>query len=1019
MPSPSSKYAPYYSGHQGTFETFLQEYESLADRCMLSGPQRVGTIVCYMAPSVREVLKSVNRFCSHDWSDYRQFLVDIFGTPRHLVARQELLNFVQDSSRKRMFCEDDVLQYYRQFSSFAAPIAHTRHLSEMQRDAAFWCGFHPTDRSMLQPALLTKYPYKAHDDPFPFDDVLSCARAAFAYHDPFLSWPQEEPFKHQSVKREQSVSKHVPPVTFGFRVLKRNDTLNDETMGDPSELPTSSPDPQPPSDFPSSFSTSAFQPQTEPTLVHSEPEAEDQPELEPATNLSTPPSSLPHPTPSSVSYSLATSGTDDDPELTFLPSASSVPSVELECPSSPMQRTTEDHLKPEPVRTPSIVLISHSLPSTLSLDSLNAGNAEPPENRVPLPSMFSVPSASSDLSPASLSPSLVLDDLKLESTPAPIVTVLLSSPERPPLSSSNIVPQLPPPLKYTPSVPVSPHHSSTILTPLSLLRLSPNGLITPPSPSPLEVTMFGPISPPLEVPPDELISSYSPPSLPPQRPPGLTPIALQVSTPLESSLPATSTQPVRHMSIPADSLSTPLQIAPSRLPSLLLSGPAPVNFVFPLSIPAISVSDLVKTLSSQTHEFSSKDEDLAGSRSDAAKPRNAFAYQFRREQYTLHPPCFVFDPGGLASALDLTHEYAFERSPRPPSASITESSITAPSHVCQAQRRNSVVVSRSTLTPSVNDDITSTPPPLPSSPRPYDPIPAPFTSIDYAPPHSFEPSNSPLTDVPSSCSSSCPTSCPPSFLLVEESVFRHAPYLDPRLLHHVDLFRYHHHSSLSLLTDIPSLCPPSFPLVDESPFRHAPYLDPRLLHFNRSRPLAHSHHFLFLFLTSLLSFVTPSLTTLAFRLLSSPSSLSVQPSSTHTARADDRQRKSKPRGSTHDTPVPTLIHADIRTIFTAKTLEEAARRSLTGDGQDFDPPGGVRILRALGPKSHVFGTFGLGPASRGSPTISVSRSHGVVLRYRSPSIAFPLLSIRYTHTHTLSLSLLPFVTFPIPSRHRQ
>ncbi|KAH9168986.1 hypothetical protein EDB89DRAFT_1988286 [Lactarius sanguifluus] len=109
MPSPSSKCAPYYSGRRDTFEEFLAHFEALADDHVLSDAQRVEAIVRYMAPSVRELLRSTEEFCPHDWPHYRQFLVDVFGTSRDPVARQKLLEFIQDSSRRRMFCEDDVL----------------------------------------------------------------------------------------------------------------------------------------------------------------------------------------------------------------------------------------------------------------------------------------------------------------------------------------------------------------------------------------------------------------------------------------------------------------------------------------------------------------------------------------------------------------------------------------------------------------------------------------------------------------------------------------------------------------------------------------------------------------------------------------------------------------------------------------------------------------------------------------------------------------------------------------------
>ncbi|KAH9049565.1 hypothetical protein EDB84DRAFT_1649977 [Lactarius hengduanensis] len=59
--------------------------------------------------------------------------------------------------------------------------------------------------------------------------------------------------------------------------------------------------------------------------------------------------------------------------------------------------------------------------------------------------------------------------------------------------------------------------------------------------------------------------------------------------------------------------------------------------------------------------------------------------------------------------------------------------------------------------------------------------------------------------------------------------------------------------------------------------------------------------------------------------------------------------------------------------------------------------------RALAPKSYIFGIFGLGPASRGSAAIPVSRSHGVLTI--APSLS-PSANI-HTHTHSLSLSLSP------------
>ncbi|KAH9031573.1 hypothetical protein EDB84DRAFT_1600373 [Lactarius hengduanensis] len=982
-------------------------------------------------------------------------------TPRHQATREKLLNYVQESARKRMYCEDDVLQYYRKFICLSIPLVHTGHLSEVERDAAFWCGFHPKDRSRLRSPLLAKYPYQLDDDPFPFADVLSCARAAFAYRDPFPSWPQEEPFKPRNVRAEPPVVKHVPRDTYGFRIAPRPIASNAETapskLFSPWQLTT---DPQ--LHFPSSLSRSelpdtpetARMPLTPPFSSISPTDSE---RLQPATDVQpkneleptfTSPSSLPHHIPSS--YSFAPSATDDNSELTFMPAASLVSSVVLESPPSPMRWTTEDLLKREPVRTPSIIPVSLSLPSTLSLASSSAGNvpeiepeivspdirllspsspiisesqpahAHSPTNgqpeavsasvssqaslplispaspRTPLlpfsftkgisgllfvppapaprsvslaaltpsspkpslstPSSFEIPSpklasspnalspppdpflaplalpltletspsistpgllsvshAPSDLPPATLSPSLVLSDLELKSTPASLLdsdTVSLSFPECLPSSSSGINLPLPAPLKFSPSAPVSPLPlpiDFTILTPPGLLRLSPNVPITPPSLSPLEVTTFSPISPPLEALPDVLFSSP----------------------------PAPSTQSICRKPIPADSTHSPLQVVFCS-PSLSGPDPAYVDFAFPLSIPAISVSDLVKTLSSQTHEFSSKDEDLAGSRSDAAKPRDAFAYQFQREQYTLHPPCFVFDPGGLASALDLTHEYAFERSPRPPSASITESSITAPSRVRQAQRRNSHASSPAVFATPLQTDLCA-------------------LYVNRLRPASL------LRALP--------------FIACRRTLL--VPLFVPHLM--PSLFPFSRRIAVSPRavsgpsTALPYI--PLSPLLSSPPLHYFPPHLPRLL----------------------------------------------RPRSNSLARADAHQRKLKTRGSlitTHDTPVPTLVHADILTIFTAETPEKLARRSLTGDGQDFDPPGDVRIARALAPKSYIFGIFDLGPASRGQLPfrIRVLTASRLAIDHHIP---LPSFHLPRTHTHTLSLSLLPLARPPLVAVDRR
>jgi len=49
MPSKQSKLAPFYSGEvKHPIEDFLDEYEELADKCGLTSPQKVETVIWYI-----------------------------------------------------------------------------------------------------------------------------------------------------------------------------------------------------------------------------------------------------------------------------------------------------------------------------------------------------------------------------------------------------------------------------------------------------------------------------------------------------------------------------------------------------------------------------------------------------------------------------------------------------------------------------------------------------------------------------------------------------------------------------------------------------------------------------------------------------------------------------------------------------------------------------------------------------------------------------------------------------------
>ncbi|KAH8999752.1 hypothetical protein EDB92DRAFT_1940577 [Lactarius akahatsu] len=157
-------------------------------------------------------------------------------------------------------------------------------------------------------------------------------------------------------------------------------SLNDETTGNPGELPTSSsPDPQPPSDFPSSFSTSEFQ------LTPAYSGVDVQPETEPASMSLDILSSFPASPSDSES---ACSATDDQLEPVSLSLVSPAP--------------------PSSFHTPLLAPVAAEVPEIAPFSP-----TEPPANLAPLPSAFPVLPASCDLPPATLSPLLISDPCTL------------------------------------------------------------------------------------------------------------------------------------------------------------------------------------------------------------------------------------------------------------------------------------------------------------------------------------------------------------------------------------------------------------------------------------------------------------------------------------------------------------------------------------------------------------------------------------------------------------------------------
>ena len=242
----------------------LEEFESLASDCKLTDPQRVDALPRYVDRSTCELCKVLNGYRSHDWLRFRQSLLNVFGSiiPRHIVMKKKLCNYVRDTSGRQMDCQEDVLQYYRQFVGLSAPLVNTGHLSEEDRDAAFFNGFNSNDRKLFVPRLLAKHPFQPYDIPFHFEDIYDCARGEFAYYDRFSPsrLPNHPLFEPPSVRREWPFVSSAETTTTPFV-----------------ELPTPSPS-TPVVPAPSSYSSLASELQHAPVPSAMEDKSESKPE---------------------------------------------------------------------------------------------------------------------------------------------------------------------------------------------------------------------------------------------------------------------------------------------------------------------------------------------------------------------------------------------------------------------------------------------------------------------------------------------------------------------------------------------------------------------------------------------------------------------------------------------------------------------------------------------------------------------------------------------------------------------
>ena len=200
MPSKRSKLAPFYSGEvEHPIEDFLDEYEELADKCGLTGPQKVETVIRYVDRSQRHVWQALPGYIDRKWDDFRDELCEEYVNPttEGQFSKQKLLDFANKYARKRMGDETDVINYQRKFNSLGKTLLDSGRITKGEYNAIFWRGFHLEDRQEMHERLIAKHPDKPKGQAFSIKEVLKIARAVFSGDNDFL-YQEPPPRRNES-----------------------------------------------------------------------------------------------------------------------------------------------------------------------------------------------------------------------------------------------------------------------------------------------------------------------------------------------------------------------------------------------------------------------------------------------------------------------------------------------------------------------------------------------------------------------------------------------------------------------------------------------------------------------------------------------------------------------------------------------------------------------------------------------------------------------------------------------------
>jgi len=212
MPQPTK--TPFFAGMSDEpIADFLSDYGELADGHRLTDRQKVETVLRYIPYSLKDLWKSLPGYATGNWMTFKRELERLYPDmdAETRYSRQGLTELVNLSARTRMRDEKDVLDYYRRFLAISNPLRTTNLISDDERNAEFFRGFHPYDRTSMANRLYPLHPHRPCNRPYELQDVYSAARAYFTDMQSFRSMQSHDNPLNYGGPADPTQWPHRPP----------------------------------------------------------------------------------------------------------------------------------------------------------------------------------------------------------------------------------------------------------------------------------------------------------------------------------------------------------------------------------------------------------------------------------------------------------------------------------------------------------------------------------------------------------------------------------------------------------------------------------------------------------------------------------------------------------------------------------------------------------------------------------------------------------------------------------------